>query len=141
MTTRPPALKGLRHLALVVENYEECQRFYRDVLGMRELSRYDDDLVYYTLGNDNLSLGRARAGETPKARRPMDHFGFVVASKADLQAWYDYLKAEGVEVLDEPTDHFDGARSFHVKDPAGNVVQPIFHPAISGQEFTAADGT
>ena len=59
MTATPPPLNGLRHLALVVENFDECERFYRDILGMRELSRFNDDLVYLTLGNDNLSLGRS----------------------------------------------------------------------------------
>ena len=62
MTATPPPLNGLRHLALVVENFDACERFYRDILGMRELSRFNDDLVYLTLGNDNLSLGRARPG-------------------------------------------------------------------------------
>ena len=39
-------------------------------------------------------------------------------------------------VMDEPHDHADGARSFHIKDPAGNVIQPIYHPAISAQQFS-----
>ena len=77
----------------------------------------------------------ARPGEAPPAKRPMDHFGFVVDTKEDLQAWYDFMKAKGVNLLDTPSDHFDGARSFHCTDPAGNVIQPIFHPAISGQRF------
>lgn len=137
MTATPPPLNGLRHLALVVENFDACERFYRDILGMRELSRFNDDLVYLTLGNDNLSLGRARPDEAPPAKRPMDHFGFVVDTKEDLQAWYDFMKAKGVNLLDTPADHFDGARSFHCTDPAGNVIQPIYHPAISGQTFTS----
>ena len=40
--------------------------------------------------------------------------------------------------MDEPHDHADGARSFHIKDPAGNVIQPIYHPAISAQQFNQA---
>jgi hypothetical protein len=30
-----------------------------------------------------------------------------------------------------PRTHRDGARSFYCEDPAGNVVQIIFHPPIS----------
>ncbi|MCA4042262.1 VOC family protein, partial [Pseudomonas aeruginosa] len=56
---RPSRLNGLRHLALLVPNLEECERFYIDVLGMEVLNRANEDLVYLTCGNDNLSLGRA----------------------------------------------------------------------------------
>ena len=53
---RPSRLNGLRHLALLVPNLEECERFYVDVLGMEVLNRANEDLVYLTCGNDNLSL-------------------------------------------------------------------------------------
>ena len=135
MTATPPRLNGLRHLALVVEEFEACEAFYRDILGMEVLSRANDNLVYLTLGNDNLSLGRARPGDAAPAKRPMDHFGFIVDSKEDLQAWYDFMQERGVNLLDQPSDHFDGARSFHCTDPAGNVIQPLYHPALSGQTF------
>ena len=135
MTANPPRLNGLRHLALVVEEFEACEAFYRDILGMEVLSRANDNLVYLTLGNDNLSLGRARPGDAAPAKRPMDHFGFIVDSKEDLQAWYDFMQERGVNLLDQPSDHFDGARSFHCTDPAGNVIQPLYHPALSGQTF------
>lgn len=136
MTTRPGPPNGLRHLALKVANLEECERFYVDVIGMTVLRRASENLVYLTLGNDNLSLGRAREAEPDASAGTMDHFGFIVDSKAELQAWYDYMAAEGMDLLDEPHDHSDGACSFHVRDPAGNVVQPLYHPAVSGQKFS-----
>lgn len=139
MTTRPSPPNGLRHLALKVKNLEECERFYVDVIGMSVLRRASENLVYLTLGNDNLSLGRARGEEPDASAGTMDHFGFVVDSKAELQAWYDYMKSAGVHLLDEPHDHSDGARSFHCHDPAGNVVQPLYHPAVSGQKFTGPE--
>ncbi len=128
---RPGTLNGLRHLALVMANLEECERFYVDVMGMSILRRANDNLVYLTCGNDNLSLGRG----DPIADGPqrLNHFGFVVDSKAELDQWHAYLTSAGVHMLDEPHDHTDGARSFHIKDPAGNVIQPIYHAAISGQ--------
>ena len=136
MTTRPSPPNGLRHLALKVANLEECERFYVDIIGMTVLRRASEDLVYLTLGNDNLSLGRARDRAPDASAGAMDHFGFIVDSKAELRAWYDYMKEVGADVMDEPHDHSDGARSFHVRDPAGNVVQPLYHPAVSGQNFS-----
>lgn len=136
MPTRPAPFNGLRHLALTVPNLEECERFYVDIIGMQVLRRASPNLVYLTLGNDNLSLGRNRKGERSGVQY-LDHFGFVVDTVEQLQQWYDYMKAMGVNVLDTPMDHGDGARSFHCTDPAGNVIQPIYHPAISGQRFSA----
>ena len=135
MPKRPAPLNGLRHLALVVPNLEECERFYVEIMGMQVLRRANENLVYLSCGNDNLSLGRLRDGERAGTQY-LDHFGFIVDSKQQLQQWYEYLQAQEVELLDAPHDHSDGARSFHCKDPAGNVVQPLYHPAVSGQKFS-----
>ena len=136
MANRPAPFNGLRHLALVVPNLEECERFYVDIIGMEVLRRASPNLVYLTLGNDNLSLGRNREGERSGVQY-LDHFGFIVDTKEQLQEWYDFMKAKDINVLDVPHDHGDGARSFHCTDPAGNVIQPIYHPAISGQRFSS----
>jgi len=133
MSTRPGSFNGMRHIALKVPNLEECERFYVDVMGMELLRRHSENLLYLTCGNDNLSLGRSKATEGTGC---LDHFGFIVDSKEQLQEWFEFMQSKGVKLLDKPTDHVDGARSFHCVDPAGNVIQPLFHPAISGQRFT-----
>ncbi len=130
---RPGRLNGLRHIALLVPNLEECERFYVDVLGMEVLNRANEDLVYLTCGNDNLSLGRGAGAAN--GLQTLDHYGFIVDSVEELEAWYQYFKARGVTLLDKPFNHGDGARSFHLLDPAGNKVQPLYHPAVSGQRL------
>ena len=134
MGTRPEPFNGLRHLALIVEDLEAVEKFYVEVLGMSVLRRASENLVYLTLGNDNLSLARTKKPSGDSGC--LDHFGFVVDTKQQLDEWYAYLKDMGAELMDEPHDHADGARSFHVRDPAGNVVQPLYHPALSGQKFS-----
>ena len=134
MTTRPKPFNGLRHLALKVPNFEECNNFYVEIMGMQVYRRASENLTYLTCGNDILSLGRLLEGERSGIDY-MDHFGFIVDTKEELQQWYDFLGEKGVELLDKPHDHSDGARSFHCLDPAGNVIQPLYHPAISGQQF------
>ena len=126
MLERPGRLNGLRHLALLVPNLEACERFYVDILGMQVLHRANEDLVYLTCGNDNLSLGRAFVPSS--GEQAVDHYGFIVDSIDELHAWYH----------DRPFAHGDGAHSFHLLDPAGNKVQPIYHPAVSGQSFSSA---
>ena len=102
---------------------------------MEILRRASDNLTYLGCGNDVLSLGRLQ-GEDEGAGGYVDHYGFVVDSKDDLQDWFEFLTSQGVNILDTPHDHSDGARSFHCTDPAGNVIQPLYHPAVSGQVFT-----
>jgi len=135
MIARPKAFNGLRHLALSVYEFEECLTFYTQVMGMKVLRKANENLVYLTCGNDNLSLGRAKQKVAVPAQT-LDHFGFVVDSKEELQQWFEYMQSIDVPLLDEPHDHSDGARSFHCQDPAGNVVQPLYHPAVSGQQFS-----
>jgi len=135
MTARPKPFNGLRHLALAVPKFEECIAFYAEIMGMTILRRASDNLVYLGCGNDVLSLGRMQ-GEDEGTGGYVDHYGFIVDSKDDLQDWFEFLTAQGVNVLDAPHDHSDGARSFHCTDPAGNVIQPLYHPAVSGQVFT-----
>lgn len=137
MLERPGRLNGLRHIALLVPNLEACERFYVDILGMQVLHRANEDLVYLTCGNDNLSLGRASVPSS--GEQAVDHYGFIVDSIDELHAWYAYFKAQGVTLLDRPFAHGDGAYSFHLLDPAGNKVQPIYHPAVSGQLFSHAE--
>lgn len=136
MTDRPTPFSGIRHVAFAVPNLEECEKFYTEIMGMEILNRANENLVYLTCGNDNLSLARAK--KSTDGNSCFDHYGFIVRTKEELQDWFDYFKSKDVVVLDQPNDHADGARSFHVKDPAGNVIQPIYHPAISGQRFTEA---
>lgn len=135
---RPAPLNGMRHIALQAQDLEASERFYVELLGMDVLRRAHDDLVYLTLGNDNLSLSRAKSpvGEVPQR---LDHFGFVVDIPEDVDAWHDYLKAQGVEITSAPHDHPDGARSFYCLDPDGNSVQPLYHPGVSGQRFAKPD--
>jgi len=139
MNDRPGKLNGLRHLAMLVPNLEECERFYVDLLGMKVLHRAHADLVYLTCGNDNLSLGRRKSGDPPDGPQRMDHFGFIVDSREEVDAWHDFLKSRGVVIVSPPSDHSDGARSFYCLDPAGNEVQPLYHPLVSGQTFRTAD--
>lgn len=129
---RPSPFNGMRHIALVVEKFEECEAFYTEIMGMEVLRRANENLVYLTSGNDNLSLGRAKT-QRVCSLISVDHFGFIVNNKQELQEWYEFMRAKGVTLLDEPHDHSDGARSFHCRDPEGHVLQPLYHPTLSCQ--------
>lgn len=132
---RPTPFKGLRHIALVVQKFEQCEEFYTEIIGMTVLRRANKNLVYLTNGCDNLSLGRAQS-QRICSPISVDHFGFIVSSKEELHDWYEFMQHKGVTLLDTPHDHSDGARSFHCLDPEGHVVQPLYHPEISQQTIS-----
>lgn len=133
---RPAATAGLRHVALFVERYEESLHFYCELMGMALEWQPDDDNSYLCSGNDNLALHRYRGAERDPASQRLDHIGFIIDNIDDVDAWYEFLKGEGVKILSLPRTHRDGARSFYCRDPDGNTVQIIYHPPISGLHFS-----
>jgi catechol 2,3-dioxygenase-like lactoylglutathione lyase family enzyme len=127
---RPEPTGGLRHVALQVRRLEECEHFYRELLGMRVEWRPDADNVYLTSGNDNLALHRITQAFAPAEEQHLDHIGFIINRLDDVDRWHGFLVAHGVSVTKAPRTHRDGARSFYCLDPDGNSVQLIYHPPL-----------
>ena len=118
-------------MALFVPDLEACEHFYATLLGMTVEWRPDPDNVYLTSGRDNLALHRLPAGVSTDGPQRLDHIGFILAQTADVDAWYEYLRANGVATKTAPRTHRDGARSFYCIDPCGTVVQMIYHPPLA----------
>lgn len=125
----PPSIIGLRHIALFANNFEACEKFYTELVGLRVEWRPDADNVYLTSGYDNLALHRSNAEFSGKQH--LDHIGFVLSALEHTDLWHDYLLQQGVKILAAPRTHRDGARSFYCHDPDGNTVQFIFHPPLA----------
>ncbi len=127
---RPKPTGGMRHVALFVKQFEACESFYVELMGMQLEWRPDADNLYLTSGNDNLALHRAGDVDMSGFQR-LDHIGFIIESVEQVQAWYDFLLAHDVKMKTQPRQHRDGANSFYCFDPDGNCVQIIYHPPIS----------
>ena len=125
---KPKPTRGMHHVALKVKQLEACERFYVDLLGMQVEWRPDDNSVYLTSGNDNLALHRA--GDAAHEPQTLDHIGFILNDMAQVDEWYDYLRAHDVPMKTAPKTHRDGARSFYCFDPEGVTVQMIYHPPL-----------
>lgn len=134
MAQRPPAQAGLRHVALFVPDLDACEHFYCTVLGMKEEWRPDADNLYLSSGNDNLALHRATAPQSvsPAGSPGLDHIGFILGQIDHVDLWHEFLQSHQVPIAQPPKTHRDGARSLYCQDPAGNLVQLIYHPPISG---------
>lgn len=125
------ALLGLRHLALNVRDPQASKRFYGDCFGMDVVWEPDPDNVYLSSGWDNLALHRVP--EAPAGA--LDHLGFIVDSKEEVDRLAELFRTKGVTIAAEPRDHRDGSRSFYCLDPDGLRVQVLFEPTLSRQSL------
>src|SRR3569833_521473 len=124
---RPAATVGMRHVAQFVEDLAACEQIYVGLLGMAVEWRPDADNVYLTSGNDNLDLHRLPAGVAPQWPQRLDHIGFILAMSEDVDAWHQFLLAEGGKMKTAPRTHRVGAWCFFFLFPFGVTVQMIYH--------------
>jgi catechol 2,3-dioxygenase-like lactoylglutathione lyase family enzyme len=131
LSKRPGGMLGMHHVALFVHDLEACVTFYCDIVGMQREWQPDPDNVYLTSGNDNVALHRLDAASKLDGPQRLDHIGFILKTPEDVDQWHAHLLAHGTRIAQAPKTHRDGARSLYCYDPAGNLVQFIFHPPIS----------
>lgn len=124
----PMPHRGLRHLALYCKHLEDTVHFYTQLLGMPITWQPDADNVYLSGNDDNLALHRAPSDFDTTGPQRLDHLGFFLNTKEDVDEWHVFLKENGVTIKAPPKDHRDGTRSFYCADPEGNVVQMIYYP-------------
>ena len=108
-----PAPARLHHLALTVTDVESSVRWYEAVFGIRhhvdvpheggvgKLLADDDRSLMIVLHRHDTNAGQA-FDETVAG---LDHAGFVVPSRSDLEVWQTHLDAHGVvrsDAADKP---------------------------------------
>lgn len=126
---KPHGMVGIRHVALFVQDLDLALDFYTRIMGMEVEWQPDADNVYLTNHGDVFALHRV--DYTPQAQQRLDHIGFVLASEAAVDDWYEYLVAHGVKITEAPKTHRDGARGFYCLDAVGHLLELIYHPPIA----------
>jgi catechol 2,3-dioxygenase-like lactoylglutathione lyase family enzyme len=119
------------HVSVLITNSERSRRFYRDVLGLREIAKpktFDFRVLWFDLGNQQLHLLLKPQPDTISPR----HFALRVA---DAQRARTYFHTHGIGIEETtPIPHCD---RFFVHDPDGNRIEVIqwlqpYDPAASG---------
>lgn len=113
-------LKRIGHVAICVQDIEKAAAFYQG-MGM-DLVWKDADWAYLKAGEDGLAL------LSPSYEQAGPHFGFMFDDRAEIDAAYERLKAEGVHVT-QIHDHRDGTASFYGRDLDGNWFEYLYEPA------------
>jgi catechol 2,3-dioxygenase-like lactoylglutathione lyase family enzyme len=119
------------HVSVIITDIERSRRFYRDVLGLREIAKprtFDFRVLWFDLGHQQLHLLHKPQADTVSPR----HFALRVA---DAQRARSYLQGHGIAIQETtPIPHCD---RFFIHDPDENRIEVIqwlqpYDPAISG---------
>jgi catechol 2,3-dioxygenase-like lactoylglutathione lyase family enzyme len=133
---------AFHHVAIQCADLDRCERFYREVLGLRVLRRWPrgeggDRSVWLSVGSSAGSaegfLALERADEEPQARpwrdgKPGLHLVALRIGAAERGAWEDRLEAAGVRVVHRTR------WTIYFLDPEGNRIGLTHHPHDVGEQ-------
>jgi catechol 2,3-dioxygenase len=112
-----PKIKGISHVVLYVNDLDKMVAFYRDVLGMIITHERPGQMVFMTpdpeIDDHQIALAKGRQGEA----KLIGHIAWRVETPADVKAFYEQFKAQGV-----PVDHCVS----HAYVDLGNTVSCYF---------------
>jgi catechol-2,3-dioxygenase len=121
-------IKELGHLVLYVRDVERSRKFYRDVLGWKEIgSAFGGRAAAFSSGRTHhelllIEVGRDAAPIPAGRRVGMYHFGLKVGeSDEELRAALETVQAAGVNVVGS-ADH-TVTHSLYIEDPDGNEIE------------------
>jgi glyoxylase I family protein len=130
-----PTLQPVAHLTFTVTDPTRSAEFYNQDFGTETIMAASDDLGDITIvGNSSNTIGlRRHTGTTMStsfdpARVGLDHVGFLVGSRQELEEWRNRLEANGVthsDIVESPW-----GLHLSLKDP-DNIALELFVPAQS----------
>ena len=128
---KSPFIRGLGHLALVVDDLDKAAWFFGEVLGAdvepwrgtQLLIHVGPDLIVAKLSSDAIDAKRQKG---PFGRQVLDHYGFMADSPSQVDALAKRLRDAGLQIEKGPYDRSDG-RSVYFRDPFGNLVEYLYY--------------
>jgi len=118
--------QGLTHIHLAVRDLPRSVAFYHDVFGMEVQTERSDATIAFmrTPGSvDTLTL-RLASPDEPVGQKGggVDHFGFRLKDRKDLDAAVDAVVAAGGQLVDRG-EHVPGVGFAYVEDVDGYVIE------------------
>ena len=146
MGTGEAGFSGIGHLDLSVSDVEASAAWYERVLGLRRLRRVDfPDRSMIVLHHDasglvvGLNQHQGFPGKPFDERRAgLDHVGFAVGRRQDLDAWQERLAALGVE--HSPVADSEVGSALVFRDP-DHIQVELWWSRPAGADPTPAAGT
>ena len=123
-------LRRIYETALYGRPVTELARFYRETLGLRQVSELADAGFAFRLADggilllfDPVVVSDPNRGQMPHGATGRGHVAFGVPA-GTLGTWTETLEERGVTIIREIEWDRD-ARSIYVHDPAGNIVELV----------------
>jgi catechol 2,3-dioxygenase-like lactoylglutathione lyase family enzyme len=122
------------HIRLLVVNFAECFRFYRDIIGLRvKWGNEADSYASFSVPGEqipNLALFDRQSmadalglSDLPPEAVAQDRSMLIIGVE-DVDAETARLKTLGVSFVVDPQDYPGwGMRSSYLRDPAGNLIE------------------
>ena len=117
--TAPLQISQIDHCSVIITDVERSRRFYRDVLGLKEINKprtFDFVVLWFDLGNMHIHLLLKEEPDTISPR----HFALRVADAASART---YFREHGLAI--QETTPIPGADRFFIHDPDGNRIEII----------------
>jgi lactoylglutathione lyase len=124
-------IRKLLHTRYRVNDLEKTVRFYRDVLGLQEVSRHKSprgsELVFLKAphSEETIELCHYPASGPVQVQPDLTHLAFEVD---DLEAFARQLEKKGVKLSDGPTPSSSGSVFAFVDAPEGYEIELIQRP-------------
>ena len=118
----------IKETCLYVTDLDTCRVFYRDTLGLEEISFVPGKHLFFRAGSSVLLLFNSEDSKTKTSPPPHyasgnQHFAFEVRD-ADYQKAKQEIVSKGITIIDEVTWK-TGKKSFYFRDPENNVLEII----------------
>jgi len=121
-------VKELGHIVLYVSDLARSRKFYRDLLGWKEVASVAPWAVGFSSGRTHHELlliqtDADAAPVPPVPRVGLYHFGLKIGESDDeLRRALDQLRAAGVRIIGM-SDHGGVTHSLYIADPDGNEIE------------------
>ena len=123
----PLKVQELGHVSLFVKDLDASIRFYRDILGLRDVGRGKNGrIAFFSAGphHHDLSIEVARADgpERPKGAPGLYHIAFQVGTAREaLDEARRWVEAHGLTPFGEMSGR--ESASFSIRDPDGHEIE------------------
>jgi catechol 2,3-dioxygenase-like lactoylglutathione lyase family enzyme len=120
-------VNGILETCIYVDDLDRAEAFYRDILGLRLISRQEGRHVFFRCGDAMLLLFDPRGSSQEGSDVPAhgahgpSHIAFSV-SEREIGDWRTRLEQHGIEI-EKQVDWPQGGTSVYFRDPAGNSLE------------------